>query len=232
MTGGLAGRFALITGAGGGLGQQIAELFARQGAIVGVNDIDRDKAEFVAERCRAHTDRSIAWSRMIDVDRDLSLRSRGRSVDEKPRRVHRLRLEHCRNRGNRTASLFGRERRHLGLCAVVGQSNRAIGHQSERVVPRNHRRWYEQVLSRGGVRAMAAFDTVASTRRSERCRPSSLVPRVRHEQLSDGAESLTERGDRHRLSRLRRHPRPLRVTHARQSSRARECFVFGSRRYE
>ena len=47
-TGRLAGKIALVTGAGGGFGEGIAKLFAAEGAKVGVLDLRADAAERVA----------------------------------------------------------------------------------------------------------------------------------------------------------------------------------------
>lgn len=44
----LAGKFAIVTGAGGGFGEGIAKLFAAEGAKVGVLDLRKDAAEKVA----------------------------------------------------------------------------------------------------------------------------------------------------------------------------------------
>ncbi len=49
----LSGKVAAITGAGSGIGQSIAELFARQGARAHLLDLDSDAGETVAARLRA-----------------------------------------------------------------------------------------------------------------------------------------------------------------------------------
>lgn len=48
----LAGKVALVTGAGTGIGQAIAALFAKEGADIAVNDIDMPSAEATAARIR------------------------------------------------------------------------------------------------------------------------------------------------------------------------------------
>lgn len=49
----LEGRIALITGAGSGLGREIALTFAREGARIAVNDLHRDAAEDVARQIQS-----------------------------------------------------------------------------------------------------------------------------------------------------------------------------------
>jgi NAD(P)-dependent dehydrogenase (short-subunit alcohol dehydrogenase family) len=52
MAGRLQGKIALITGAGGGISSETARLFAREGATVIVNDLDRNATRSVAYAIR------------------------------------------------------------------------------------------------------------------------------------------------------------------------------------
>ena len=49
----LAGRVAIVTGGGGGIGGAITECFAAQGASVVANDIDAGRLQSVVDECRA-----------------------------------------------------------------------------------------------------------------------------------------------------------------------------------
>ncbi len=56
----LENKIALITGGGSGIGEASSELFAREGAAVGVCDLNIGTAEAVAERIRASGGRAVA----------------------------------------------------------------------------------------------------------------------------------------------------------------------------
>jgi len=69
----LEGRIALITGAGSGIGRVTAALFAREGARVIVNDLNREAAEATAEAMGAGRERACAL--LADVSDSASVRS-------------------------------------------------------------------------------------------------------------------------------------------------------------
>ena len=56
----LEGKAAIVTGAGRNIGEEIAKLFAREGARVAVVDMDEGRAETVAEAIRADGGEAIA----------------------------------------------------------------------------------------------------------------------------------------------------------------------------
>lgn len=69
----LAGRVALVTGAGSGLGREIALTFAREGARVAINDIRRAAAEQVAAEVEAVGGRALVL--IADVSDSVEVRA-------------------------------------------------------------------------------------------------------------------------------------------------------------
>src|SRR5512140_656223 len=69
----LAGRVAMITGAGSGLGREIALTFAREGARIAVNDLRRDTAERVAKEIEAVGSQALVL--VADVSDSVEVRA-------------------------------------------------------------------------------------------------------------------------------------------------------------
>ncbi len=67
----LENKIALITGGGSGIGEASSELFAREGAAVGVCDLNADTAEAVADRIRTAGGRAIALQADVTVRDDV-----------------------------------------------------------------------------------------------------------------------------------------------------------------
>ena len=69
----LADRVALITGAGSGLGREIALTFAREGARIAVNDVRRESAERVAKEIEAAGSQALVLA--ADVSDSVDVRA-------------------------------------------------------------------------------------------------------------------------------------------------------------
>lgn len=68
----LKDRIAIVTGAGSGIGRASAEILAREGALVVVSDLDRERAETTVERISANGGHASAT--VTDVGDDAQLR--------------------------------------------------------------------------------------------------------------------------------------------------------------
>lgn len=67
----LAGKVAIVTGAGGGIGRAVSIALAENGADVIVNDIDEKKAERVCNEIRALGRRSLAFVADVSKSREV-----------------------------------------------------------------------------------------------------------------------------------------------------------------
>ena len=68
----LAGRIALVTGAGSGIGRAIVELFAAEGAFVYVTDIDGEAAQAVAGEISAAGGAAVAVTADVSRGQDVT----------------------------------------------------------------------------------------------------------------------------------------------------------------
>jgi NAD(P)-dependent dehydrogenase (short-subunit alcohol dehydrogenase family) len=81
----VAGKVAIVTGGGGGIGQAAAQLFWEEGASVVLVDVDADEATRAAREVDAGGERVLALGARLDEEAEAR-----RAVDETVRRFGRL----------------------------------------------------------------------------------------------------------------------------------------------
>src|SRR5687767_10837500 len=84
----LSGKWALVTGAGGGIGRGCAQVLADCGANVAINDIDPAAAEKMSETIRKSGRQSIALSG--DVGDELAVAKMYDTLEKTTDRLHIL----------------------------------------------------------------------------------------------------------------------------------------------
>ena len=72
MQGKIKGKVAIVTGAAQGMGKSVAELFAREGAKVVVNDISEQKAKEVVEKIKSGGGESLAIKADVTNSKEIS----------------------------------------------------------------------------------------------------------------------------------------------------------------
>ena len=80
MSNRLAGRVAVVTGGGSGIGAEICRQFAREGALVAVTDVRQEAAEQVAAEIRQEQGRARAW--VCDVTRRDTVEAAAASIEQ------------------------------------------------------------------------------------------------------------------------------------------------------
>ena len=85
MAGRLEGKVALISGGAGGCGLAASELFAREGAAVGIVDLPQSEGEAVAARLRDEGYKAAFAAADVSDEEQV-----GRAVASIPRRLGRL----------------------------------------------------------------------------------------------------------------------------------------------
>ena len=81
----LAGKIAVVTGAGSGIGRATSELFAAEGAHVYVTDVNEESAALVADRITRLGQKATAMT--VDVSRGQDVTALFRSIDAAHRRI-------------------------------------------------------------------------------------------------------------------------------------------------
>src|SRR5438552_18159275 len=110
----LAGRVAIVTGGGSGIGRAIARRFAAEGAHVAVADLNRERAERVA--AEIHADGGTPIAVPADVAESAQMDTRFARVARAPQTVDLL----CYNAGNGELSPPLRAQMEQAAPAVTG----------------------------------------------------------------------------------------------------------------
>ena len=180
MSGRLAGKVALITGAGMGMGRETAALFAEEGARIVVADIDAEAAKGTVARVEKAGGQAVAVTGDVAVEADVQ-----RMVEEGVRRFGALHVLH-NNAGvlwkDRDRSVLETDDRWWDRVMAINL--KSVFWVTKYGIPHLQRAGGGSIINMGSVSALAGFtraqDAYTAAKGALISLNTNSPPRLRH----------------------------------------------------